>query len=359
MAKLTALYELHKRLGGKLVEFAGYELPIQYGKGIIAEHNAVRGAAGLFDVSHMGELLITGSFAEDALQHLVTNNVRTMAINQCRYALMCYEDGGIVDDLLVYKYSNEKFLLVVNASNVEKDYEWIESNLSAGATLTNISDNLSQIALQGPRSREILSSLCDISFVPSKNYYFADNVTVAGINCLISTTGYTGEAGYEFYIANSDAERLYRALYEAGKDLGLEPAGLGARDTLRFESSMPLYGHELTAKTKAHEVGLDAFIKTELDFIGKSYLVNTPPEYSRRGLILIDRGIAREHCDIFDAAGKLIGHTTSGGPCPTIGGAYAMARVKKDVDEGDVYIDVRGRKLKAAWTNMPFYKRSK
>lgn len=358
MAKRTSLYELHKRLGGKLVEFAGYELPIQYGKGIIAEHNAVRNAAGLFDVSHMGEFLITGSFAEEAIQHLVTNRVSTMAFNQCRYALMCYEDGGIVDDLLIYKYSNEKFMLVVNASNIGKDYEWIESNLLSGATLTDISDGVSQIALQGPLSRDILGKIADINLVPVKNYYFAENINVGGINCLVSTTGYTGEAGYEFYVANEDATKLYEKLLEAGEEFGVEPAGLGARDTLRFESSMPLYGHELTAETKANETGLDVFIKTELDFIGKNYIVNNPPKYARRGLVLIDRGIAREHSDIYNAAGELVGHTTSGGPSPTLGGAYAMARVKLGT-EGEVFIDVRGRKLKAEWTNMPFYKRSK
>lgn len=359
MAKKTALHNTHKMLGGKIVDFAGYELPIQYGKGIISEHNAVRNAAGLFDVSHMGEIIISGPNATSALQRLVTNRVSTISENQCRYCLMCYKDGGIVDDLLIYKYNDNKYLLVVNASNVEKDYEWMESNLTDGATLKNISDDVSQIAIQGPKSSAILAKLTDISLIPVKNYHFADNVLVAGIKCLVSTTGYTGEAGYELYVENCYADALYNALLQAGREFGIEPAGLGARDTLRFESSMPLYGHELTAEVKAHETGLDMFIKLDEDFIGKDYIVNNPPEYCRRGLHIVDRGIAREHCNIYSNEGELLGYTTSGGPCPTIGGAYAMARVKLGITDTEVYIDVRGRKLKAEWTNMPFYKRSK
>ncbi|NCA92795.1 glycine cleavage system aminomethyltransferase GcvT [bacterium] len=359
MTKRTALYNTHVRLGGKIVEFAGYDLPIQYGKGIIAEHNAVRVAAGLFDVSHMGEVMIEGENATAALQHLVTNKVSTMAENQCRYTLMCYEDGGLVDDLLIYKYNNNKYLLVVNASNTDKDYEWMESNLTSNTTITNISDNISQIALQGPLSRKVLEKLTDISLIPVKNYYFIDGVSVGGIKCLVSTTGYTGEAGYELYVNNDKAEELYALLLDAGQEFGIEPIGLGARDTLRFESSMPLYGHELTAETKANEVGLDMFVKTEEGFIGKAYIINNAPQYERRGLKLVDRGIAREHCDIYNINGELIGNTSSGGPCPTIGGAYAMARVKKGISDSEIYIDVRGRKLKAEWTSLPFYKRNK
>jgi aminomethyltransferase len=356
MEKRTALYDMHVKYGGKIVPFAGYELPVQYEKGILFEHNAVRNGVGVFDVSHMGEVLIKGENAENALQRLVTNRVSTIEEKQCRYTLMCYENGGIVDDLLIYKIDREKFLLIVNASNTDKDFEWIEKNLLEGATATNLSDGIAQIAIQGPKAEEVLSMLTDMSKVPTKNYHFNFDLDVDGINCLISSTGYTGEKGYEIYCANADAIALYEKIMDAGKEIGIEPTGLGARDTLRFESSMPLYGHELSADTLATEVGLDFAIKLDIDFIGRDALIKNPPQYKRVGLKILDRGIAREHCDIYDKDDNLIGFTTSGGVCPTITGAYAMARVKIDFDD-IAYIDVRGRKLKAKITNLPFYKR--
>lgn len=357
MAIRTALYETHLKYGGKIVDFAGFELPIQYQNGIVHEHEVVRNGVGLFDVSHMGEIIISGENAEKAVQHLVTNRISTMVDNQCRYALMCYENGGIVDDLLIYRVNSKQFLLVVNASNIEKDYEHMKNNLLSGATLKNISSDISQIALQGRQAKNVLSKLTDITKIPTKNYYFAIDIDVDGINCIVSTTGYTGEAGYELYCANNDAAPLYEKLMSAGKEYGIEPIGLGARDTLRFESSMPLYGHELTADFMANEVGLDFFIKLEEDFIGRDAIANHIPMFQRKGLKLVDRGIAREHSDIFDADGNNIGITTSGGLCLTVGGAYAMARIKKDF-VGDVFIDVRGRKLKASIVDMPFYKHS-
>lgn len=357
MALRTALYQTHLNYGGKIVDFAGFELPIQYQKGIVHEHEVVRNGVGLFDVSHMGEIVISGDNAEKAVQHLVTNRIATMVDNQCRYALMCYENGGIVDDLLIYKININHFLLVVNASNIEKDFEHMANNLISGATIKNISSEVSQIALQGRESKNVLTKLTDMSKIPTKNYYFAIDVDVDGINCLVSTTGYTGEVGYELYCNNSDVVSLYEKLMEAGLEYGIEPIGLGARDTLRFECSMPLYGHELTENTIANEVGLDFFIKLEEDFIGRDSIANHTPKFQRKGLKLIDRGIAREHCDIFDENGNYIGFTTSGNLCLTIGGAYAMARLKAGY-QGDVYIDVRGRKIKATMVEMPFYKHS-
>ncbi len=356
MAIKTALYDTHLLYGGKMVDFAGYELPIQYEKGILHEHEIVRTKVGLFDVSHMGEILIEGKNAEKAVRYLVTNKISTMVNGQCRYALMCYESGGIVDDLLIYKLNSESFLLVVNASNVEKDFDHMQNNLLEGATIKNISSEVSQIAVQGRLANAVLSKLTDISVIPSKNYYFADNVSVGGIKCLVSTTGYTGEAGYELYCKNEDAPKLYEKLMESGKEFGIEPIGLGARDTLRFESSMPLYGHELSAETLASEVSLDFFIKYDEDFIGRDSLQKKPAKYERKGIRLLDRGIAREHCDIYDKDNNLIGMTTSGGVCPTIGGAYAMVRIIKGF-EGEIFVDVRGRKLKAEAVPMPFYKR--
>lgn len=355
MAKRTPLYETHIKYGGKMVEFAGYELPVQYKEGIIFEHNAVRNKVGLFDVSHMGEILIKGKNAKEALQKLFTNRVDTIKEKQCRYNLMCYENGTIVDDLLVYKIDDETYLLIVNASNTDKDYQHILQNIS-GVSVSNLSDSIAQLALQGPYSDKVLSKLTDMSLIPEKAYYFNYDLSVGGIKCLVSTTGYTGEKGYEIYCDAQYAVSLYEKIMEAGQEFGIEPIGLGARDTLRFECSMPLYGHELSDKILANEVNLDMFIKMDLDFIGKDALKNNPAKYKRIGLKLTDKGIARENCSIFDENGKCVGYTTSGGICITIGGAYAMARVEKSF-EGIACIDVRGRKIKAEITQMPFYKR--
>ncbi|MFA6866479.1 MAG: glycine cleavage system aminomethyltransferase GcvT [Clostridia bacterium] len=359
MTKRTALYDTHIKYGGKIVEFAGYELPVQYKNGIIFEHNIVRNGVGLFDVSHMGEVLITGENAENALQKLVTNRVSTIAENQCRYTLMCYASGGIVDDLLIYKYNTKKYLLVVNAANVDKDFDWIINNLDEGAKAENISNGITQIAIQGPKSKDVLSKITDMSKIPEKMYHFADNIDVGGIECLVSTTGYTGESGYEVYCDNKFASKLYEILMTAGSEFDIQPIGLGARDTLRFESSMPLYGHELTKDTLATEVGLDMFVKLDCDFIGRDALVANKPKYERIGLILIDKGIAREHFEVLDKEGNIIGMTTSGGICPTIGGAYAMARVLLSSDTEEVYIQVRNKRLLAKRVDLPFYKRSK
>lgn len=359
MIKKTALYEKHMQLNGKIVEFAGWYLPVQYEKGIIFEHNHVRTAVGLFDVSHMGEIFIYGNNATAALQKLVTNRVDNMLIGQCRYTLMLYKDGGIVDDLLIYRLEENKYLLVVNASNCEKDFMWIKENLQNGAMCEDLSPKISQLAIQGPLSGKVMQKVCDCSQLPQKNYYFTKRIFVGGIECLVSTTGYTGEKGYELYVSNDQVEALYDCLMQAGKEFDIQPIGLGARDTLRFESSMPLYGHELSSETKANEVDLDFAIKHDLGYIGEDCIIGEK-QYARIGLKLLSKGIAREHCDIYDAEGNLIGNTTSGGFCPTLGGAYAMARVKADKTSLNCYyIDVRGRKLEAQLTQMPFYKREK
>lgn len=246
MAKKTPLYETHVKYGGQIVEFAGYELPVQYeGHGLIKEHTAVRTAAGLFDVSHMGELIVAGENAEAALNDLLTNDIRGMYDGQVRYSLLPNEKGGAVDDVLVYRISATCFLVVVNASNADKDAAWIAGRLPSDVTFANISDAVAQIALQGPKSEPILRKLVKDEEVPVKYYSFRKNVIINGMRCLISRTGYTGEHGYEIYCANMDAAKMYETVMEAGKEEGLIPAGLGARDTLRLEAAMPLYGHEL------------------------------------------------------------------------------------------------------------------
>ena len=357
MAQKTALYQIHEKLGGKIVEFAGWYLPVQYKNGILHEHSVVRQKAGLFDVSHMGEIFISGNNAQNALQKLVTNDISTMQNGWCRYCLMLYENGGIVDDLLVYKIDDNKYFLVVNASNADKDYEWICKNLQEGATAVNLSSQISQLALQGPLSHKIMEKLCNINELPVKNYRFTTKMKVAGYDCLVSTTGYTGEAGYEIYTANQSVAPLYELIMLAGEEYGLEPIGLGARDTLRFECCMTLYGHELTAEYKANEVGVGFAVKKGLGFIGEEAL-EEDAKYCRIGLKLIDKGIAREHYNLLNEQGEVVGITTSGMICPTVGGAYAMARVNKNCDlSNGVFVEVRGKKLKAEIVQMPFYKR--
>ena len=305
----------------------------------------------------MGELYISGESATESLQSLVTNRVETMAIGQCRYTLMLYPNGGVVDDLLIYRLSEKEYLLVVNASNTDKDYEWIKENLKGNASCENLSPSISQIAMQGPLSKKVMEKLCDLSLLPQKNYHFTKRVSVGGIECLVSTTGYTGELGYELYTSNDKVVELYDKLLTAGEEFGIQPIGLGARDTLRFESCMPLYGHELSADIKANEVGLDFAIKQGLGYIGEDALL-TAPEYERIGLKLVSKGIAREHCEIFTQSGESVGLTTTGGFCPTKNGAYAMARVKCGLDKSqNLFIDVRGRKLEVEIVEMPFYKR--
>lgn len=359
MPEKTPLYDLHCRLGGKIVDFAGFLLPVQYQNGIIHEHNVVRNGVGLFDVSHMGEFYLCGENAVDALQRLVTNAVGTMAHGQCRYTLMCYPDGGIVDDLLIYRLDDTRFWLVVNAANIDKDFQWMSQNLLDGATMENRSAAIGQIAVQGPKARDLMKKLVPENLIPQKSYWFTPEVTVDGVCCLLSSTGYTGESGYEVYMPADKAEQIYLALLAAGEEFGVEPIGLGARDTLRFESSMPLYGHELTADYNAAEVGLDFFVKLDKPFIGRDAVAACPKNFTRRGLKLVGKGVVREHFDVYDAKGEKIGVTTSGGVCPTLGGSFAMARVLSGLPEENVFVDVRGRRIEAEFTALPFYHKAK
>ena len=245
MERKTPLYDVHVAEGGKMVPFAGYLLPVQYGTGVIQEHMAVRQQAGLFDVSHMGEILFTGPTALDTLNHLLTNDYSGMPVNKVRYGVMCNAQGGTIDDLVVYKFGEEAYLAVVNASNREKDYAHMAQNLLPGTKAEDISDTVAQLALQGPKAPAILKSLLPEDQIPKGYYTALPRVEIQGIPCMISRTGYTGELGYEIYTANEDAPKLWKILREAGEAFGLIPCGLGARDTLRLEAAMPLYGHEM------------------------------------------------------------------------------------------------------------------
>lgn len=354
-AKRTPLYEKHIKHGGKMVEFGGWALPVQY-SGIIGEHQAVREGAGLFDVSHMGEVTVTGKGSLPFLNYVCTNDFTGMEVGRCRYSPMCYEDGGTVDDLIVYKRGEDDYLVIVNAANTQTDYAWMTEHAGRfeGLTLKNISDDVAQLALQGPKYREVLDKVGVRGALPVKPYTFMDPMEIGGVSCLVSTTGYTGEQGVEIYTKPEDAGRLFDRLIEAGAT----PAGLGARDTLRFEASMPLYGHELGRDITPLEAGLGMFVKLDKpDFIGRQALRDNPPQRRRIGLELLDKGIAREHCPVLDSKENIVGETTSGGFAPTLGRNMAMALVRADVaGEETFFIQVRGRSLRAKRVRLPFYK---
>ena len=355
----TPLYDAHVKAGGKIVPFAGYLLPVQYGTGVITEHMTVREKAGLFDVSHMGEVLCQGKDALANLQKLLTNDFTNMVDGQARYSPMCNENGGTVDDLI----GDNDYFIVVNAANKDKDYQWMLDHQFGEVTFTDASSEYGQIALQGPKAMEILKKLTAEENIPKKYYHAVFDTEVAGIPCIISKTGYTGEDGVELYLASENAEKMWDALLETGKDEGLIPCGLGARDTLRMEAAMPLYGHEMDDEISPLETGLKFAVKMgkEEDFIGKKAMEERgEPKITRIGLKVTGRGIIREHQDIY-VGDKKIGHTTSGTHCPFLGYPIAMALVDAgSVEIGNkVEVDVRGRKVEAEVIALPFYKRAK
>ena len=356
--KKTPLYDVHVASGGKMVEFGGYCLPVQYETGVIREHMAVRTACGLFDVSHMGEILVEGEGAVAYLNHLLTNDYTVMNPGAARYSPMCREDGGTVDDLIVYKIRDDSYFVVVNASNKDKDFAWMAAHTVGDVKVTDVSDQYAQIALQGPKAEAVLLRLTDR--IPVKYYSALFDSRVADIPCILSRTGYTGEDGFELYLAPAQAAAMWNRLMEAGREDGLIPCGLGARDTLRLEASMPLYGHELSDTITPLEAGLTSFVKLDKpEFIGReALLAHTPPERHRVGLKVTSRGIVREHQEVF-LDGQSVGMTTSGTHCPFLGGAYAMALVPSDVaaQGARVEVDVRGRRVEAETVALPFYRR--
>ncbi|MDF2586236.1 MAG: gcvT [Anaerocolumna sp.] len=361
MEKKTPLYELHVQNKGKIVPFAGFLLPVQYETGVIKEHLAVRNAAGLFDVSHMGEVIISGPDALKNVQMLVTNDCSKMIDGQVKYSPMCNETGGVVDDLLVYRLNSEKYMIVVNASNREKDVAWMKQHLFGEVLFVDSSDNFAQIALQGPNSLTILKKLTKEDCIPLKYYTFIEKGNIAGIPCLISKTGYTGEDGYEIYCEPDFAPNLWKELLNAGKDEGLIPCGLGARDTLRLEAAMPLYGHEMDETISPLETGLSFAVKMDKEeFIGKKGLLSKGDITKKRvGLNITGRGIAREHCSVY-YDDIVIGVTTSGTFCPTLDRPVAMALLDSSYSEigTEVEVEVRGKRISAIVTKLPFYKLS-
>lgn len=355
----TALYDIHVKANGKIVPFAGYMLPVQY-SGVIPEHMAVRTRAGLFDVSHMGEFICRGKDALDNLQQLLTNDFTNMIDGQARYSPMCNEQGGTVDDLIVYKIKDNTYFIVVNAANKDKDYKWMTAHQFGEVIFEDISSGISQIALQGPKSYEILSKLTEEQYIPQKYYHCVFDAIVDGMKCMVSQTGYTGEDGFEIYLKNEDAVQMWEALMEAGKEFGIIPCGLGARDTLRLEAAMPLYGHEMDDTIDPLETGLTFGVKMQKsDFIGKKGIEAKGPLTRKRiGLKVLGRGIIREHEEVY-ADGKLIGYTTSGTHCPYLGYPIAMALIDINYTEISTKVEVlvRGRKIEAEVVKLPFYKK--
>lgn len=358
----TPLYEAHVKAGGKIVPFGGYLLPVQYETGVIKEHMAVRTQAGLFDVSHMGEILCEGKDALANLEKILTNQFANMVDGQARYSPMCNEQGGTVDDLIVYKRCEEHYFIVVNAANKDKDYQWMLAHQFGEVKFTDVSDQYAQLALQGPKAMEILQKLTDEENIPKKYYHAVFDTQVAGIPCIISKTGYTGEDGVELYLDSKNAEKMWNTLLDSGKEEGLIPCGLGARDTLRMEAAMPLYGHEMNDEVTPLETGLGFAVKMKKDdFIGKAALEAAgEPKRKRIGLKVTGRGIIREDQPVY-VEDQMIGRTTSGTHCPYLGYPIAMALVKADYTEPGtkVAVEVRGRMVDAEIVPLPFYKREK
>ncbi|MBS4173445.1 glycine cleavage system aminomethyltransferase GcvT [Bacillus sp. FJAT-49736] len=363
--KRTPLFDVYKEYGGKTIDFGGWELPVQFSS-IKEEHEAVRTKAGLFDVSHMGEFTVKGKDSLAFLQKMMTNDVSKIADGGAQYTAMCYENGGTVDDLLVYKNSDEDYLLVVNAANIEKDFSWLLDHVSGDVVLENISDSLAQLALQGPKAEEILQKLVGNKELSEIKFFkFSPNVELNGVTALVSRTGYTGEDGFEIYCNKEDAVMLWKAILDAGKEDGVLPCGLGARDTLRFEATLPLYGQELSSDISPLEAGIGFAVKVgkEADFIGKAALQSQKEAGLLRKLVgveMIDRGIPRHGYKVFVNDSE-VGEVTSGTQSPTFKTNIGLALVNTEYSEigQEVEIEIRGKLLKAKVVPTPFYKKAK
>lgn len=364
--KRTPFYDLYSAYAeSRCIDFGGWELPVQF-TGIVKEHEAVRQQAGLFDVSHMGEFMVTGSGSEAFLQQMTTNDVSRLSDGAAQYTLLLYPNGGVVDDLLVYRLGEERYMLVVNASNIDKDFQWLQEHLTAefsGVSLKNVSDETLLLALQGPLAESIISEVTSAPVAELKPFHFIEHAIVCGVEVLLSRTGYTGEDGFELYAPQDTAATLWNGLLAAGSKHGLTPAGLGARDTLRFEAKLPLYGQELSADITPLEAGVQFFVKLDkAGFIGKDALLKQKEAGLPRrlvGLEMIDRGIPRSHYPVY-ADGVKIGEVTTGTQSPTLKRNLGLALLDAAYSEigTEVYVEIRGKQLKAAVVKAPFYKKS-
>ena len=356
--KRTPFYDKHVENHGMLIDFGGWELPVEY-TGIIPEHEAVRNAAGLFDVSHMGEVTVEGKGAEAYIQKMITNDIAPMEETQIYYSPMCYPDGGVVDDLLVYKYNTEKFFIVINAANTEKDVAWFLSHVTGDVVVEDVSAKYAQLALQGPKAEKILQKITDKNLDEIKFFHFCDQVKLGTVDAFVSRNGYTGEDGFEILIAPKDAGTLWDMIMEAGKEEGMIPCGLGARDTLRFEACLPLYGHEITETISPLEAGLGYFVKLDKeDFIGRDALRDQKEKGLTRklcGIEMVDRGIPRAGYPVFDGE-KQIGHVTTGSYSPTLKKNIGLALLDMPYTplETIVQVGIRDKHVKAKVVTKPF-----
>jgi len=346
--KRSALFEVYERYGGTPVDFAGWEMPVEY-EGLVPEHEAVRNAAGAFDVSHMGQIKVTGKDAEAYIQYMVSNDLKAAGEKQIVYTHFCRPDGTMVDDFLVYKYNKDHYLIINNALNVDKDYDWmLKHKGDFDVEIENLSDQYSAIALQGPKSEEILQELTDLDLSAMKPFRFEDDVIVNGAKALVSRNGYTGEDGFEIYLGNDDVVALWDKMFEVGKDKGLKPAGLGARDTLRFEANLPLYGNEMGDDYTPLESNLGFFVKLdkEEDFIGKDALIKQKEEGLKRKVVAFEvkgKGIPRQGYKVL-ADGKEIGFVTTGYKSPTVGKLLGKAMLDIDYTKIGTPIQIQIRK---------------
>ncbi|MDO8553994.1 MAG: glycine cleavage system aminomethyltransferase GcvT [Candidatus Micrarchaeota archaeon] len=354
--KKTPLNAAHYRLGAKMVEFGGWDMPVQY-TGIIEEHNAVRNTVGIFDVSHMGEVYVTGLNAKTFINNLITNDINKLVPGQILYSPMCYEHGGIVDDLLVYKFSDEKFLIVVNASNIDKDFAWMQKN-SQGAELVDHSSDVGEVALQGPKAHLVLQKLTKFDLNSLKTFYFAE-FEVAGVKCLVSRTGYTGEDGFEIYIQAIETENIWNAILEAGQEFGIKPCGLGCRDSLRLEAGLMLYGNDMTENVTPLEAPLKWTVKLDNhEFIGKKALLEKPLTRKLVGFELLERAVSRHGNEVY-INGQKFDLVASGIFSPTLQKPIGFAFVPMDLPMGgEIEIKIReGKIVKAKICSHRFYKR--
>ncbi|WP_078545790.1 glycine cleavage system aminomethyltransferase GcvT [Litchfieldia alkalitelluris] len=362
--KRTPLFDVYAKYGAKTIDFGGWDLPVQFSS-IKDEHEAVRTKAGLFDVSHMGEIEVKGTDSLEYLQKMMTNDVSLLKDGGAQYTAMCYENGGTVDDLLVYKKADNDYLLVVNAANIEKDFAWLQEHVSGDVNVVNISNEVSQLALQGPLAQTVLQKLTSTDLNEIKVFKFKDNVEVAGKKALVSRTGYTGEDGFEVYCHHSDAITLWDEILAAGKEEGVLPIGLGARDTLRFEANLALYGQELSKDITPIEAGIGFAVKTnkEADFFGKAVLKQQKEEGAPRKLVgieMIDKGIPRHGYEVF-VGEEQVGEVTTGTQSPTLKKNIGLALIKTELASlgTEVEVQVRKKRLKAVVVATPFYKRPK
>jgi aminomethyltransferase len=358
--KEVALAARHKELNAKMVPFAGYNMPVSY-EGVNIEHQNVREKLGVFDVSHMGEFLITGDKALELIQKITTNDASKLVDGKAQYTVMPNETGGIVDDLIIYRINSEKYLLVVNASNIDKDWNWIAQHNSMDATMRDMSDEFSLLAIQGPKAAEAMQSLTDVDLSNMKFYTF-EVAEFAGIDkVIISATGYTGSGGFEIYFKNEDAEQIWDKVMEAGKDYGIKPIGLAARDTLRLEMGFCLYGNDIDETTSPIEAKLGWITKFTKDFINSEALKKEKEEGPRRKLIafeLEERGIPRQGYEIEDEDGKVIGEVTSGTMSPSLEKGIGLGYVPSEVAKfgNKIFIKVRKKSIPAVQVKLPFYK---